>query len=75
MKVVFTVALSENQTVNKLIVDEFDLYGDILQIENLIDSYYNGTFKIMKTFKWITNLMEFNGTKYVPYKQGIYLIK
>ena len=53
MKVIFTVALSKNQTVNNLLFNEFKLYRDVLQIENLTDSYYNCTIKIMKTYKWI----------------------
>ena len=63
LKVIFTVALSKNQTVNKLLIDEFNLFGDILQIENLIDSYYNCSIKIMKTFKWISNYC--SNTKYI----------
>ena len=63
LKVIFTVALSKNQTVNKLLKDEFNLFGDILQIENLIDSYYNCSIKIMKTYKWISNYC--SNTKYI----------
>jgi len=63
MKVIFTVALSKNQTVNELLVDEFHLYGDILQIKTMIDSYYNCTIKIMKTYKWITKYC--SNTKYI----------
>jgi thymidine kinase len=63
LKVIFTVALSKNQTVNKLLIDEFNFYGDILQIENLIDSYYNCSIKIMKTYKWISNYC--SNTKYI----------
>jgi len=52
-RVVFTVGMSTNQTVNKLIVEEFSLYKDIIQIKNLSDSYSNLTYKIMKSFRWI----------------------
>ena len=53
VKVIFTVALSKNETVNDLLLKEFNLYRDILQLGNLYDSYYNCTVKIMKTYKWI----------------------
>ena len=63
VKVIFTVGLSKNQTINELLLDEFNTYGDILQIENLMDSYYNCTIKIMKTFKWITKYC--SNTRYI----------
>ena len=50
VKVIFTVALSKNETVNDLLLKEFNIYRDILQLGNLYDSYYNCTVKIMKTY-------------------------
>ena len=53
-KLIFTIGMSTNKTVNKNIEDEFNLHKDILQINNFIDSYFNMTTKIMKSLKWIT---------------------
>ena len=53
-KVIFTVGLSKNSTVNEMIVKEFKLYQDIIQINNFYDSYFNMTTKIMMSLKWIT---------------------
>ena len=50
-KVIFSVGFSKNQTINEQIKEEFELYHDILQISNLIDSYYSCSIKIMKTYK------------------------
>ena len=55
VKVLFTVALSKNETINDLLLKEFNTHRDILQIGNLFDSYYNCTVKIMKTYKWIAH--------------------
>jgi hypothetical protein len=62
-RVVFTVGMSRNQTVNTLIVEEFLLYKDIIQIKNFYDSYSNLTYKIMKSFRWIENYCK--NAKYV----------
>jgi hypothetical protein len=53
-KLIFTIGMSSNETVNRKIEDEFSLHKDILQINNFIDSYFNMTTKIMKSLKWIT---------------------
>ena len=53
-KLIFTIGMSKDETVNRKIVNEFDLHKDILQIYNFIDSYFNMTTKIMKSLKWIT---------------------
>ena len=52
-KIIFSLGFSANSTVNTLIIDEFKKYHDILQINDYIDSYFNMTLKIMKSFKWI----------------------
>jgi len=52
--IIFSIGQSENETINNLIVEEFDSYNDILQINNFTDSYFNMTTKIMKSFKWIS---------------------
>jgi len=53
-RLIFSLGFSSNLTVNNLIVEEFKIHKDILQINNFTDSYYNMTTKIMKTFKWIS---------------------
>jgi hypothetical protein len=53
-RIVFTVGKSKNETVNKLIVEEFLIHKDVIQINNFFDSYSNLTVKIMKSFKWIS---------------------
>lgn len=50
----FVIGLSKNETVNALIREEFDIHQDLLQIENLTDSYHVINIKIMKSFKWIS---------------------
>lgn len=58
LKVIFVVGMSQNETVNNLIRDEFELHQDILQISSLIDSYYRMTLKIMSGLIWINNYCE-----------------
>jgi hypothetical protein len=58
----FVMGLSENQTINEQVVEEFNTYHDILQIE-ILDSYYVATIKIFNTFKWITDYC--SNTKYI----------
>ena len=53
MRLVFSVGMSTNSTINKQIEDEFRLHKDIVQINHFTDSYFNLTTKIMYTFKWI----------------------
>ena len=50
---IFVVAMSTNETINQMIRDEFELYQDIVQINDLLDSYRVINIKIMKAFKWI----------------------
>jgi beta-1,3-galactosyltransferase 2 len=52
-RVIFTIGLSKNRTINKIVAKEFKLYKDLLQIDNFTDSYYNLTTKIMTSLKWI----------------------
>jgi hypothetical protein len=52
-RVFFSVGFSKNETINKQIEKEFNAHKDILRINNYIDHYYNCTYKIMKTLKWI----------------------
>ena len=53
-KLIFTIGMSTEHTVNQKIADEFVLHNDILQLTNFNDSYFNMTTKIMKSFKWIS---------------------
>ena len=53
-RLIFTIGLSEDEIINKKVKKEYENYRDIVQIDNFIDSYYNMTFKIMKSFKWIS---------------------
>jgi hypothetical protein len=53
-KLVFSVGKSENSTINEIVLNEFLLHEDILQINNFTDSYFNMTAKIMKSFRWIS---------------------
>ena len=62
-RIVFTTGMSTNQTVNKLVVEEFLTYKDIIQISNFKDSYKNLTIKIMKSFKWISKFC--TNSKYI----------
>ena len=62
MRLIFAVGMSKNDTVNKMIVDEFKTFNDIIQ-KNYTDSYYNLTTKIMMSFKWISKYC--NNSKYV----------
>jgi hypothetical protein len=54
MRIVFVLAMSQNEIINKQIEKESKLHGDILQVDNLIDSYYVCTKKQMIAFKFIT---------------------
>ena len=54
LRVFFAVGQSKNETVNEQIRKEFQIHQDILQINNLTDSYYIMTHKIMNSFKWIS---------------------
>ncbi len=51
MRVIFSVGLSKNETVNELVREEADVYRDILQ-EDYIDSFYLLTLKVIGAFKW-----------------------
>ena len=53
-KIVFSVGQSENSTINDMLLNEFLLHEDILQINNFNDSYDYLTTKIMKSFRWIS---------------------
>ena len=45
--------MSENETINKDVENEYKLNEDILRI-NMTDNYYNLTTKVMKSLKWIS---------------------
>ena len=62
MRLIFAVGRSKNETVNKMIIDESNLFNDIIQ-KNFTDSYYNLTTKIMMSFKWISKYCQ--NSKYV----------
>ncbi len=49
----FSVGFSKNETINEQIENEFVAHRDILRVNNYVDDYYNCTYKIMKTLKWI----------------------
>ena len=51
---IFSIGLSDNETINQLVKREFKIYRDLIQIENFRDSYNNFTYKLMKTFDWIS---------------------
>ena len=53
-RLVFTIGMSKNDTINQKIQEEFNIHKDIIQIDNFTDSYFNMTTKIMKSFKWIS---------------------
>ena len=63
MKLLFTLGESLNETINRHIFNESISNGDILQINNFIDSYFNMTKKIMLTLKWINIYCE--NVKYI----------
>ena len=52
-KLIFTIGMSQNKTINDLVEKESLLNQDILQIDNFVDDYHNMTIKIMKSLKWI----------------------
>jgi len=52
-RLIFTIGLSKNKTINKMTAKEFAIHKDLLQIDNFTDSYYNLTTKIMTSLKWI----------------------
>lgn len=52
-KVVFSLAKSSNETVNKLVKEEYEKYKDII-LGDYVDNYYNLTTKIVMSFKWIS---------------------
>ena len=54
LRVFFAVGHSKNETVNEQIRKEFQIHQDILQINNLTDSYQVITIKIMKSLEWIS---------------------
>jgi len=62
-RVIFTVGMSDNKTVNQMIIDEFSINKDIVQINNFADSYSNLTYKTMKSLKWISSYCK--NSKYV----------
>lgn len=53
LRLVFTIGMSENETINKDVENEYKLNEDILRI-NMTDNYYNLTTKVMISLKWIS---------------------
>ena len=62
-RIIFTIGMSENETINRQIEEEHRINEDILQINNFIDNYFNLTTKIMKSFKFISTYCP--GAQYV----------
>ena len=54
IRVLFVVGMSENNDVNKLIIEEFATYKDIIQINNYVDSINNSTLKTFMSFHWVS---------------------
>lgn len=50
-KILFSTALSKNETINKLVRNEFDQHKDIIQRDS-IDFYHDLTNKALISFKW-----------------------
>ena len=61
-KAVFIVGDAKNTTINRLLVEEFKLYGDIVQ-EDFIDTYTNLTIKTIAAMKW--GSLFCNGAKFM----------
>lgn len=62
VKIAFLLGRSPNQTVESLVRQEFEQYGDIVQTD-FTDSYYNLTLKLLYGFKWVDTFCK--GVKYV----------
>lgn len=50
----FIIGMSNDTAVNAKILDEYNIYHDILQLNNYIDSYFTMTYKVMKSLQWIS---------------------
>jgi beta-1,3-galactosyltransferase 1 len=50
-KLYFTVGLSENESVQKRLLEEDNKYGDIIQF-GYYESYYNCTIKVLGLLRW-----------------------
>lgn len=53
LKAVFVTALSKTDEINKNLIEENLVYGDVIQ-GNFIDSYRNLSYKSLLAFKWIS---------------------
>ncbi len=53
LKVVFLVGLSNDDTINQNIKNEYDIYKDIIQ-ESFIDTYSNLTHKTVMALRWVS---------------------
>ena len=51
-KLIFSIGLSKDKSVNERVKQEFIIHNDIIQ-KNFVDSYFNLTFKVMESFKWV----------------------
>jgi hypothetical protein len=52
IKLVFSIGLSKNESINEQIKAESSIHNDVLQL-NFNDSYEKLTFKVLSTFKWM----------------------
>jgi hypothetical protein len=62
MKLIFVLGKSENETINRMIVEEYNEHNDIIQ-KNFIDSYHNLTAKIMMGLNWVSKYC--SNSKYI----------
>lgn len=62
METVFITGLSKNDTINKKLANESQVFGDIVQ-EDFLDTYNNLTIKTVGAMKWVANYC--NNTKFV----------
>ncbi len=51
LRVLFVVGKSSNETINKKLKEEYQIYGDIIQ-EDFADTYKNLTLKTIMSIKW-----------------------
>lgn len=54
LRFIFLVGNSYNETINKKLKEEYEMYGDIVQ-EDFMDTYRNLTLKTIMGIKWSSN--------------------
>lgn len=67
MTTIFSVGQSTDVTVNKRVLDEAEIFGDILQW-NVLESYHNLTLKTYLNLKWIAKFC--SGINYVFFTES-----